>query len=139
MRYYVLRYSGQLPSGFGGSAQGPLITIHPKHKGDDGLLEHEKTHVRQWYLLTGLGLVIAVVLALFVSPALWAATTVVPFLHTLLYKFLRPYRQWCEVQAYRKQIAVGGYLSSDFAATALVNKYDLNLKATEAAALLAKL
>lgn len=43
-----------------------------------------------------------------------------------------PYRRWCEVRAYRKQIATGGYTSNAFAVTALVKKYDLGLCVDEA-------
>lgn len=137
MKYYIVKYTDDLAPGFAGATQGPRIKIRPRYQDDHGLLEHEKTHVRQWYVLTGLGLVIAVALAVLVSPAFWSAVLVTPCLHTLLYKFLRSYRQWCEVQAYRKQSALGGYANSDFAVTALVDKYDLKLSATEAAALLA--
>ncbi|MNY56743.1 hypothetical protein D3C86_1928530 [compost metagenome] len=84
----------------------------------------------------GLGLSIAAALMLLVSPALWPTVGAAPFLHALTYKYLQPYRQWCEVQAYRRQIAVGDYANSDFAVTALVNKYGLGLDAHEAWALL---
>ncbi|MFW0755464.1 hypothetical protein ACN1C3_12055 [Pseudomonas sp. H11T01] len=47
------------------------------------------------------------------------------------------YRRWCEVRAYRQQIAIGGYTSQDFAVTALLGKYDLELDTDEAMALLA--
>jgi hypothetical protein len=136
MNYFLLTYTDDLPEKFGGIAWGPLIKIRPKYEGDKGLLEHEKTHVRQWYALTGLGLVIAAALMLLVSPAFWPISVAAPFLHALIYKYLRPYRQWCEVRAYREQIAVGYYVHLDFAMTALVDKYDLGLDADEARALL---
>lgn len=136
MKYYIVKYSDHLPDGFGGDTQGLLIRIRPKYNSDTGLLEHEKTHVRQWYALTGLGMVIAAALMLLVLPALGALSAAAPFLHMLFYKFVRPYRLWCEVRAYRKQIAVRGYTSKEFAVTALVEKYDLRLDADEARALL---
>ena len=71
-----------------------------------------------------------------VMPALWPLFGLAPCLHQLLYKLIRPYRQWCEVKAYRKQIAAGGYNSHDFAVTALVEKYGLRLSVDEARALL---
>lgn len=136
MNYYWVKYSDEVPEHFGGLASGPLIRIRPKYKGDAGLLEHEKTHVRQWYALTVLGLVSAAALVLLVSPELWPTIGAAPSLHLLLYKFQRPYRRWCEVKAYRKQVAVGGYLSNNFAVTALIEKYDLKLSADKARALL---
>ena len=75
-------------------------------------------------------------MTLLVSPTVWPLYGLSPFLHQLLYKFVRSYRRWCEVQAYRKQVAIGGYASNDFAVTALVEKYDLRLGADEVRALL---
>ena len=136
MQYYFIKVTDNIDNGFGGTAQGPLIKILPKYKDDDGLLEHEKVHVHQWYAVLALGLLISTLLTLLVSPSLWPLYGFSLFLHQSLYKLIRPYRRWSEVQAYRKQIAVGGYTSNDFAVTILVEKYDLNLSADEAKALL---
>ena len=136
VKYYLVKSSKKLPNGFGGTAQGPLIKILSKYKGDIGLLEHEKTHVRQWYAVLAIGVLICTLLTLLVSPSLWPLYGLALFSHQLLYKFVRPYRRWCEVKAYRKQVAVGGYDSNDFAVAALVEKYDLNLSTNEAKALL---
>ena len=136
MNYYFLMFVSDLPNGFGGTVKGPLIKILPKYKKDAGLLEHETVHVRQWYAVLALGLLISGILTMLVSPSLWPLCGLALFGHQLLYKFLRPYRRWSEVQAYRKQLATGGYDSNDFAVTALVEKYDLNLSAKKAKALL---
>ena len=136
MSYYLVKFTCDIFKGFGGTARGPFIKILPRHKDDIGLLEHEKTHVQQWYFWLAVGLLLGTMLILLVSPSLWPLFGLAPFLHQLLYKFVRPYRCWCEVQAYRKQIAVGGYLSNDFAVTALVEKYDLKLSADKARSLL---
>lgn len=136
MKYYICNFNDGVASGFGGTAQGPFIKILPKFKNDNGLLEHEKTHVRQWYLLMAVGVLFYLILLLFVSPDLWPVIVLAPCLHPLLYRFVRPYRRWSEVQAYRKQIATGGYNSHDFAVTALVEKYGLRLSVDEARALL---
>lgn len=136
MKYYLLKYAEKLANGFGGTAQGPLIKVLSKYKDDAGLIEHEKTHVRQWYAVMALGLLLCVLLTLLVSPSLWPMYGVAPFLHQLLYRIVRPYRRWCEVRAYRKQIAIGDYTSNEFAVTSLVEKYDLRLSVDEARALL---
>ena len=136
MKYYLIKLSQSLPNGFGGTAQGPLITLLAKYKDDVGLIEHEKTHVRQWYAMLGIGLLLCTLLMLLVSPYLWPLYGLAPVLHQLLYKFVRPYRRWCEVAAYRKQVAVGGYSSNEFAVTILVEKYGLDLSVDEARALL---
>ncbi|MQT42929.1 hypothetical protein GHO45_18575 [Pseudomonas sp. FSL R10-0765] len=136
MKYYFIKYSERIANGFGGTAQGPIIKILPKYKGDTGLLEHEKTHVRQWYSALAIWLLLCALLSLVVSPMLWSMCGLAPLVHPVLYKLVRAYRQWCEVQAYRKQISVGGYTSNDFAVTALVEKYDLGLSADDAMVLL---
>lgn len=38
-----------IPSKFQAMTYGPLIFIRPSRKGDVGLLEHEKTHVKQFW------------------------------------------------------------------------------------------
>lgn len=136
MNYYWVKYTDKVPEQFGGLASGPLIRIRPEYQGDAGLLEHEKNHVRQWYAVLAIGLLLCTLLTLLVSPSLWLLYGLAPSLHPLLYKFVRPYRRWCEVKAYRKQIAIGGYASNEFAVTALVEKYGLRLGADEARALL---
>lgn len=136
MKYYLIKFSEKLPNGFGGTAQGPLIKLLSKYKDDVGLIEHEKTHVRQWYAVLVVGLLLGTLLILFVSTYLWPLCGLAPFLHQLLYKFVRPYRRWCEVQAYRKQIETGGYGNNDFAVNTLANKYDLGLTVDDARALL---
>lgn len=134
MKYYLIKYTEKLANGFVGTAQGPLIKLLSKYKDDAGLIEHEKTHVRQWYFWLVIGLLLCTALTLLVSPFFWPLFGLAPVLHQLLYKFVRPYRRWCEVQAYRKQIATGGYSSNDFAVTMLVEKYDLGLSVGEARA-----
>lgn len=137
MKYYLVMISENLSHGFGGTAQGPLIKILPKYKNDTGLIEHEKTHVFQWYAALAIWLLLCALLSLVVSPPLWPMCGLAPFVHPVLYKLVRPYRQWCEVQAYRKQLATGGYSTGEFAVIALVEKYDLGLSLDKARALLA--
>ena len=136
MKYYLIKLSQSLPNGFGGTAQGPLIKLLTKYKDDVGLIEHEKTHVRQWYAVLGIGLLLCTLLMLLVSPYLWPLYGLAPVLYQLLYKFVRPFRRWCEVRAYRKQIKTGGYTNNDFAANALADKYTLGLSVADARALL---
>ena len=136
MKYYLIKNTNKIANGFGGTAQGPLIKILPKYKGDTGLIEHEKTHVRQWYAALAIWLLLCALLSLVVSPVLWPLCGLAPLVHLVLYKLVRPYRQWCEVLAYRKQLATGGYSTVEFAVIALVEKYDLGLSSDQAKALL---
>lgn len=138
MRYYLLKYTDTVPSGFGGVSNGPCIRILPKYRADRGLLEHEKFHVRQWWGGFALALLIAlsaslcglvVVAALFLGCSLG--------LHPVLYRLIRPYRQWSEVRAYRIQLGqYGPSANADFAVRALVEKYSLGLTHDEARRLL---
>lgn len=136
MKYYWIKWTNNLANGFGGTARGPFIKILAKYKGDSGLVEHEKMHVRQWYVVLAAGVLLGTLLALLVSTSLWPLYGLALFIHQLLYTFARPYRRWCEVKAYRKQIATGGYISNEFAVTALAEKYDLDLSVDEARSLL---
>ena len=136
MKYYLIQLSGKLPNGFGGTTQGPLIKLLTKYKDDVGLIEHEKMHVRQWYAVLGAGLLLCTLLMLLILPSLWPLYGLALFGHPMLYKLVRPYRRWCEVRAYRKQVSTGDYTSNEFAVVALVEKYDLRLSIDEARALL---
>jgi len=54
MKYYSLKYTDKMPHDWtGGYAKAWFIRIRPKYKDDRGLLEHEKTHVRQWFFTLG--------------------------------------------------------------------------------------
>ena len=61
-----------------GTTRGPVILIKPGCKDDEGLYQHELTHVKQSFM----GLII---------------------FDALLYRFYAPYRLWAEVEAYKKQ------------------------------------
>jgi len=74
---HLVFYVDNLPSGFAGVANGPVIRILKSHKYDDGLHDHEYEHVRQWYLTLGL--------------------------HGVFYLVSRKYRMWSEAKAYAKQ------------------------------------
>ena len=97
MRWPLVFYTDALQEWQAGCANGPVIRIRPAYKGDEGLYQHELTHVKQWVLTLGM--------------------------HPLLYLTVRRYRQWAEATAYREQMrypdAKGGSLSLDNAAARL--------------------
>lgn len=79
MKLYLVFYTDKfIPDGSRGCAKGPFIFIRPQCKEDEGLLAHEKEHVRQF----------------------WAN----PILHGLQYKFQWKYRLRCEIAAYQQQL-----------------------------------
>ena len=76
---YSVKYTDNgMSENVGGYIRAWFIFIHPKYKDDIGLLEHEKTHVSQFW-------------------GSWC-------LHSMLYKFWRAYRQRSEIEAYREQL-----------------------------------
>lgn len=94
-----------LKEGQGGCTWFIFIFIKRKYAEDEGLYQHELTHIKQTF-----------------------ATC---FLHALMYLLIRDYRLWAEVQAYRKQMEYG--LTLDLAAYRLsLPLYDLNLTEAEA-------
>lgn len=66
-----------IPEQHQAATRGLLIFIRPERKGDNGLLEHEKVHRKQWLRAFGL--------------------------HSLLYLFVEDYRLVAEVEAFREQ------------------------------------
>ena len=62
----------------GGKTRGIFIRINKKYLNDRGLLEHELTHVKQFYKL--------------------------PIIHSLLYLLIKNYRYECELEAYVEQL-----------------------------------
>lgn len=108
----IIKYTNKdIPAIYGGISRGIVIKIKPKYLNDKGLLEHELTHIKQFY-------------------------KAFPF-HGLFYKFIRAYRLKSELEAYKKQIE---YLTKkediDIFANRLSLLYDLNITKEEALKLL---
>lgn len=103
----------------------PIIQINPAFKGDKGLEIHEYTHVYQylaWFFITGIPLLVYThwMIALLVAVSA----------NDLLYTFVMPYQKWCEVQAFRRQLKLGG--NPKYAAEALSSNYDFKMTYDEA-------
>ena len=90
----------------------PFILIRPKCEEDEGIYQHELTHVKQ------------------------AFRCILPPIHALIYQFNEKYRLKCEVEAYKKQLK---YYEDDRTAKfayAIANKYDLDVTMVEAVEML---
>ena len=109
----IVIYTDRVPEGSAGCANAMIVRIRPKYKGDEGLLQHELTHVKQAYRL----------LILF---------------HSLLYLLDDSYRLHAEVEAYRKQLEYSQDKVTDTARFAgfIAGKYDLGISREAAAMLL---
>jgi len=97
-----------LESWQGGKSKGLFCIIRKKYKGiDNGILEHELTHCRQFYRTF--------------------------FLHGFFYKFSPKYRLQSEIEAYKKQLE--HYQDKEFSinwmAKAIVEKYNLTVTLDE--------
>lgn len=101
----IIFFTDKLPSGTGGQARGPVIFIRKKYQRDPGLLAHELTHVRQWFLSFGL--------------------------HSLLYLTIKKYKLWAEISAYREQLKYSPGMEEKFAGF-ISEKYGLNVTKTYA-------
>lgn len=101
-----------LPKKAGAGSIGPLVLVRQKYilRGDEGIIRHELEHVKQWWRSLGA--------------------------HGPLYLFVRRYRLWSEVEAYRAQMAFpdgkGGALRIEKAAQYLSEGYGLGINPDEA-------
>lgn len=103
----------------------PVALINSDYKGDAGLKAHEVQHIKQYCRLALVG---AVVGTLAIN---WFAGMVLAVvLHDAAYTFIRRYRLWSEVNAFRRQLMVDG--SVELAARALADNYDLGITYSEA-------
>lgn len=95
-------YTDRISVNSAGCANAMIVRILPRCVSDEGLLQHQLTHVRQSYRLLLL-------------------------IHALLYRFSRCYRLDAEVEAYRKQLEYSVNRDADivFFAIMIRTKYDL--------------
>lgn len=97
MKYPLTFYVNSLPPNVGGRTNMLVIRILEKYRNDEGILEHEKMHVKQWAVASIIGCIIAYM----IYPPLAGIGIA---LHGILYKFIKEYRLWAEVAAYKKQL-----------------------------------
>jgi hypothetical protein len=100
----VILYTNLVPKPHAAYTIGPLILIRPEYRDDIGLLEHERTHVRQF----------------------WAN----PLRYSLSF-FVADWRLEYEVEAYREQLKHSPNDRLTFAGY-LVDRYKLDITIDEA-------
>ena len=94
-------YTDNLDPKWGGYCYGPVVKIRKKYENDEGLLQHELVHSKQFYrTLT---------------------------LHGIAYKLFETYRVHSEVEAYKKQASYyqDKEVSYQWMADAILQKYDV--------------
>ena len=117
-----------LPDWVGGCAKSAAVYIRPKYieDGDTGILNHELRHVRQFWQLIILSLVVAGGLYLLGYDAWKLMPAIGIAAHMSLYRYVPRYRLWSEVDAYKQQIKAYSLSGpSDWMLDALQNKYSL--------------
>lgn len=104
----MIFYSDRLvPKDSAACARGPFIFICPKYRGDVGLLEHERTHVKQWFVVTA----ISIAVFIFFAHAIYNRTSfpvfsITPFFmafNSVIYTLFPKYRLYSELEAYKVQ------------------------------------
>jgi hypothetical protein len=134
MTLQYTHYSDNIDPKFGGYAIGPYVRIRPKYKNDVGLHVHEYEHVNQFWIGTILSAIL-IYIGLYVFkapydyyPVLFASLGA----HGNLYKFYEPYKVYCEVVAYSKQLRVyGDKVVPEWVIRALTTKYGLSITRQE--------
>jgi len=118
----------KMPDWKGGSARGPIAKVRPRYivSGDNGIVNHELRHVRQWWVPVLLGALIAVALY-FAGYVVWNLPLFAGLVaHPLLYTLSPRYRLWAEVDAYRQQTKAYGLSGPpDWMVIVIETKYNL--------------
>lgn len=134
LTFYVTGWP--LKSWMAGAAFGPVTFIRKGYEADEGLRQHELTHVKQAVVCALIGALAGFAAATYFPAylgwlALWG--TLVGFgVNGLIYLLVRPYRLFAEAQAYAAQMCFpdrkGGYLTLGLAVYRLrLPQYDLQL------------
>ena len=114
------------------------IRLNPKYKNDAGLIAHEYTHVKQWYVGLAAGLILTLLVYLVFDRADYTfyALILAPFWKGFAYTFIKPCRFFLEVQAFAAQISIepkehqGTYVRAH--AKSLADNYNLSITKEEA-------
>lgn len=138
MRYPLTFYVDTLPPDVGGMANGPVIRILEKYRADEGIYRHELTHVKQWAVLFFAGVAAAAFQYIVNEDAVasLAALLLGVCAHGLSYRFVEPYRRYCEVEAYRAQAEYYPDDRRKLFAGYIAKYYNLRITAVEAERLL---
>jgi len=137
----IVHYTDNVEEGKGGWAKLCYARIRTKYllKNDTGILKHELEHVKQFWQVTGLGVLAFILIYLLFNKVVimpgYTATDamldILPFvflIHNVLYMFNTAYRLRCEINAYAKQLHEYGEIEcTDKVATWVSKDYNLNI------------
>jgi hypothetical protein len=98
-----------IPKRFDAICLGPVILIRPEYANDKGLIEHEKTHTKQWVLSSYASFILIIsILSLAIeildlNRCLYLCSLISMFVHPILYKLNKNYRFESELEAHQVQ------------------------------------
>ncbi|GAB5378956.1 MAG: hypothetical protein Alis3KO_01090 [Aliiglaciecola sp.] len=122
----------------GGKALTFISLINPKYRDDEGLHEHEKTHIlHNWCfaLVSAIGLLTWAQLDETNATYAYWALAVCPFIGNFVHLVSRRFRLWAEVKAYRVQLRYSPQHLHHFVRF-LVDNYNLKINDNKAKRLL---
>jgi hypothetical protein len=97
-------YTDTLPDHVAGRSKGLFVLIKPRYREDEGLIQHELEHVRQFYRPIGAallaGAMLSIIYPLLALPIMYAAALTGMLFHVLAYKLIDAYKLRCEATAY---------------------------------------
>lgn len=100
---YLLWYTDSLPETVGGRTMMFTVRLRPKYKDDEGILKHEETHVKQYWIMT-LPLLALIGIGGFFYQIIWAVLSLCIIAQPIIYQISKSYRKWAEVKAYKEQL-----------------------------------
>jgi hypothetical protein len=89
----------------GACARGPIIFVRPKYieNKDEGIIQHELTHVKQFYIPFILSIIIFFIIFGLLGRLEWWILPIGFGIHSLTYLLFEKYRLWSEVSCYKVQ------------------------------------
>ena len=114
------------------------IRLNPKYKDDAGLIAHEYTHIKQWYVGLAAGLILTLFAYLVSDRVDYTFYTLLlaPFWKGFAYTFIKPCRLFLEVQAFAAQIIIEPKEHHEYYikayAKSLADNYNLSITKEEA-------
>lgn len=122
-------------SGVGGYSDRWKIVINPKYEHNEGIFAHEYEHLKQWYVMTILSVSVLLLFAIFVSAFALLLLPFTVWVRRLVYNNITSYRQYAEVAAFQKQMAISP-TDTDHYEKALASHYRLGITIAQARKLL---
>lgn len=136
----LIWYTNKLMKGFAGGTTLNLIRIRPEYENDEGLLQHELVHVKQWALPFLISIIFGILYYILTDSliGLFIFSLIGCNIFPLSYLLIKKVKLKCEVQAYREQLKFYKDNKINLFAEFISRKYGLNVSKEEAFNLLNK-